>query len=87
LLFSYGTVIHTISISHKVVSFTPIVLAEPATGGEAATFQGSVENYYYVKRVINGVAGHFGSLDILVNNAGITADKTIRKCLLNSSCE
>ena len=48
-------------------------------GVEAATFQGSVENLYEVKKVFRQVLENFGSIDILVNNAGITADKTLIK--------
>lgn len=48
-------------------------------GIDAKIFQGSVENIYDVKNVIDHVIEHFGTLDILVNNAGITADKTLRK--------
>lgn len=48
-------------------------------GVEAKAFQGSVENIYDVKRVIDQTVEYFGAIDILVNNAGITADKTLGK--------
>ncbi len=46
---------------------------------DADFFQGSVENYEDIVRVISEVKERFGHIDILVNNAGITVDKTLRK--------
>ena len=51
-------------------------------GVEADIFQGSIDNYYDVRKVVDGVVDRFGKIDILVNNAGITSDKTILKMTL-----
>ncbi len=51
-------------------------------GVEAGIFKGSIDNYYDVRSVVDGVVDRFGKIDILVNNAGITSDKTILKMSL-----
>ncbi len=51
-------------------------------GGEAEIFQGSIENYYDAKRVVERIVDKYGKIDILINNAGITSDKTILKMSL-----
>jgi 3-oxoacyl-(acyl-carrier-protein) reductase len=48
-------------------------------GAMARAYQGSVENIYDVKKVLDQAIDDFEGLDILVNNAGITEDKTLRK--------
>ena len=48
-------------------------------GGDADIFQGSIDNYYDVRSVVDNVVDRFGKIDILVNNAGITSDKTLLK--------
>jgi len=51
-------------------------------GAEAEIFQGSIDNYYDVRSVVDAVVDRFGKIDILVNNAGITSDKTLLKMSL-----
>ncbi len=51
-------------------------------GVDADIFKGSIDNYYDVRSVVDGVVDRFGKIDILVNNAGITSDKTILKMTL-----
>ena len=51
-------------------------------GGEAEIFQGSIENFYDAKKVVDDIVDKFGKIDIVVNNAGITHDKTILKMSL-----
>ena len=51
-------------------------------GGEAEIFQGSIENFYDAKKVVDEIVDKFGKIDILINNAGITNDKTILKMSL-----
>ncbi len=51
-------------------------------GGEAEIFQGSVENFYDVKHVVEALVEKYGKIDILINNAGITHDKTVIKMSL-----